>query len=110
MGGRFASLIAGSPGHRAGLPRLHIHPIGKPDKLRTEHLQSIETPTLIVQGERDPFGNIDEATNYTLSPNVQIHWLADGDHSFKPRKASGRSLDENLVEAIGAVADFTGSL
>ena len=49
-------------------------------------------------------------TNYTLSPNVQIHWLADGDHSFKPRKASGRSLDENLVEAMGAVADFTGSV
>ncbi len=111
MGGRIASLIA-DEAEVAGLVCLGypFHPTGKPDKLRTEHLQSIETPMLIVQGERDPFGNIDEATNYTLSPNIQIHWLADGDHSFKPRKASGRSLDENLVEAIGAVADFTRSL
>ena len=111
MGGRFASLIA-DEAEVTGLVCLGypFHPTGNPDKLRTEHLQSIKTPTLIVQGERDPFGNIDEATNYALSPNVQIHWLADGDHSFKPRKASGRSLDENLVEAIGAVADFTGSL
>lgn len=115
MGGRIASLIADEAevqGLVGGLVCLGypFHPTGKPEKLRVEHLQSIETPTLIVQGERDPFGNVAEVAGYKLSANVQIHWLTDGDHSFKPRKASGKSLDDNMVEAITAVADFVDSL
>jgi hypothetical protein len=34
-----------------------FHPVGKPERLRIEHLKTIRTPTLIIQGERDPFGN-----------------------------------------------------
>ena len=70
----------------------------------------IETPTLIVQGERDALGNKYEVSGYELSENIQIHWLPDGDHSFKPRKASGRTLEENWQEGIGAVADFVRPL
>lgn len=107
MGGRVASLIADEAGV-AGLICLGypFHPTGKPDKLRIEHLKSIRTPTLIIQGERDPFGNADEVAGYTLSPNIQIHWLADGDHSFKPRKASGKTIEENWQDGIDAVCDF----
>ena len=52
MGGRIASLIA-DEAQVAGLVCLGypFHPTGKPDKLRVEHLNSIKTPTLIVQGE-----------------------------------------------------------
>ncbi len=111
MGGRIASLIADEVGARGlvclGYP---FHPTGKPEQLRVEQLQTIMTPTLIVQGERDPLGNAEEVANYPLSRNVQIHWLTDGDHSFKPRKASGKSLDENMTEAITVVADFIESL
>jgi predicted alpha/beta-hydrolase family hydrolase len=111
MGGRIASLIA-DQANVAGLVCLGypFHPTGKPDKLRVEHLKSIETATLIIQGERDPFGNIDEVASYALSTKIQIHWLPDGDHDFKPRKASGKSLDDNMTEAIVAVADFLDAL
>ena len=107
MGGRIASLIA-DEAQVAGLVCLGypFHPTGKPDKLRVEHLKSIETPTLIVQGERDPFGNIDEIASYPLSSQIQVHWLADGDHSFKPRKTSGRLLDDNIAEAITCITKF----
>jgi predicted alpha/beta-hydrolase family hydrolase len=107
MGGRIASLIA-DEAKVAGLVCLGypFHPTGKPEQLRVEHLKSIRTPTLIVQGERDPFGTCDEVSKYKLSKRVRVHWLTDGDHSFKPRKASGRTLEENWEEGIDAVASF----
>jgi hypothetical protein len=107
LGGRIASLIADDAGV-AGLVCLGypFHPSGKPDKLRVEHLQAIRTPTLIVQGERDALGNRQEVLGYRLSRNIQIHWLPDGDHSFKPRKASGRTELQNWAEAIETVAAF----
>ena len=75
-----------------------------------EHLKSIETLTLIVQGERDPLGNIDELADYPLSSKIQVRWLTDGDHSFKPRKASGKSLDDNIAEAITCITKFLDAL
>lgn len=91
MGGRMSSLIA-DEADVTGLVCLGcpFHPVGRPDQLRIEHFKAIRTPTLMVQGERDPFGNRQEVAEYRLSEQVCIHWLADGDHSFKPRKASGR--------------------
>ena len=107
MGGRIASLVA-DEAEVAGLVCLGypFHPTGKPDQLRVEHLISIRTPTLIVQGERDPFGNRDEASGYELSRNVHIHWLRDGDHSFKPRKSSGTTMEGNWEEGVDVVASF----
>jgi predicted alpha/beta-hydrolase family hydrolase len=32
------------------------HPPGKPEKSRQDELDAVEVPTLVVQGERDPFG------------------------------------------------------
>jgi predicted alpha/beta-hydrolase family hydrolase len=101
MGGRIASLIADET-EVAGLVCLGypFHSPGKPDKLRIEHLKAIKTPTLIVQGERDALGNKDEVTGYRLSKNIQFHWIPDGDHSFKPRKLSGRTKEDNWNDAI----------
>ena len=106
-----ASLIA-DEAKVAGLVCLGypFHPTGRPDKLRTEHLISIKTATLIVQGERDPLGNKDEVSGYELSPNIQIRWLTDGDHSFKPRKKSGNTVEENWQEGIDAVSAFVSAL
>jgi predicted alpha/beta-hydrolase family hydrolase len=111
MGGRIASLIA-DEAEVAGLVCLGypFHPAGQPDRLRIEHLKTINTPTLIVQGERDSFGAKEEVQDYKLSRNVRIHWLADGDHSLTPRKSSGRTEIENWREGIEAVAAFAGSL
>lgn len=111
MGGRMASLIADER-KVAGLICLGypFHPIGKPEKLRTEHLEQLKTPTLICQGERDTMGRQDEVAQYSLSPAIHMHWLADGDHSFKPRKASGHSEADNLESAASAVVAFIAEL
>ncbi len=66
MGGRVASMIADELFEAdrvagllcAGYP---FHPIGKPDKLRTDHLKHLRTPTLICQGTRDQFGSMEES-------------------------------------------------
>jgi len=111
MGGRIASLIA-DEAQVAGLVCLGypFHPTGKPDKLRTAHLKSLAIPALILQGERDPFGRPEEVETYGLPRRLKLQWLPDGDHSFKPRKASGHTLDENLVAAITAMAEFANRI
>jgi predicted alpha/beta-hydrolase family hydrolase len=37
-----------------------LHPPGKPEQLRTQHLPRLRTPALFVHGTRDPFGSIEE--------------------------------------------------
>ena len=63
MGGRIASQVAAEGVEElAGLVFLGypLHPPGKPDQLRSEHLSKIGKPMLFVQGARDPFGTPDE--------------------------------------------------
>ena len=111
LGGRMASLIADEVG-AAGLVCLGypFHPAGKPDKLRTAHLEALKTPGLIVQGTRDALGNRDEVAGYSLSPSIRLHWAEDGDHSLAPRKASGRSAEQNWDEGVAAIAGFIETL
>ena len=111
MGGRIAS-IAADHARVAGLVCLGypFHPPGRPEKLRTEHLAELRTPTLIVQGTRDPFGKPEEVETYELSPQVRVVWLEDGDHSFKPRKSSGRTEEQNFTEAVAAIEGFVRGL
>jgi predicted alpha/beta-hydrolase family hydrolase len=110
MGGRIASMIADQAGVR-GLVCLG-YPFRPPGAApaaaakRTAHLRDLRTPTLIVQGTRDPFGGPDDVAGYTLSPSIRVHWIEDGDHSLKPRKSSGRTEAQNLAEAVAAVAAF----
>jgi predicted alpha/beta-hydrolase family hydrolase len=113
MGGRVASMIAaereaeGRPVGKVVCLGYPFHAAGRTEP-RTGHLQGHCTPTLICQGTRDAMGNEAEVAGYALAPAVRIHWLADGDHSFKPRKASGRSEAENWAEAMDSVAGFVG--
>jgi uncharacterized protein len=107
MGGRIASLVADEAGV-AGLVCLGypFHPVGKPDRLRVEHLAEIQTPTLIVQGERDLFGSREEVAGYKLSPTIRVAWVEDGDHSFKPRVSSGRTEEQNWEAALAEIETF----
>lgn len=111
MGGRIASMSTHLIGVNAliclGYP---FHPPGKPEKLRTEHLSDIKVPTLIVQGERDTFGRKEEVQAMKIPRRFKKKWLSDGDHSFKPRKASGLTVDDNLSEAVNGVACFLKAL
>jgi predicted alpha/beta-hydrolase family hydrolase len=110
LGGRIASLIADGSG-AAGLVCLGypFHPPARPDRTRTAHLAELRTPALICQGTRDPFGSFTEVGGYDLSSAITIHWLADGDHSLKPRRASGRTAGDNWSEAIDRIASFARS-
>ena len=111
MGGRIASMIADECGV-AGLICLGypFHPAGKPDRLRTEHLAGLTTPTLILQGERDALGRREEVAGYTLSPAIALSWLPDGDHSFIPRKSSGHTAEENLDRAVARMVEFVATI
>ena len=109
MGGRVASMIADEVYRDdavkgcvcLGYP---FHPVKRPLALRTAHLVELRCPTLIVQGDRDPFGTRDDIANLRLSDAVAIGWIADGDHDFKPRAASSLTHAQNLEAAAASVA------
>ena len=107
MGGRFASMVAEDENVDGivclGYP---FHPPGNPDKLRTEHLEDLNIPMLVCQGERDVFGHRVESASWKLSRSIQFSWLTDGDHSFKPRKKSGLTEADNRTTARQAIIKF----
>ncbi len=48
---------------------------------------------------------VSDVADYLLSPAIEVHWLEDGDHDLRPRKAiSGARVAQNLAEAADAVA------
>lgn len=116
MGGRVASMIADElfeADRIAGLLCVGypFHPIDKPEKLRTEHLQQLRTPTLICQGARDQFGSKDEVSAYELSLSIQLNWFEDGDHDLKPRKrVSGFTHADHIASMGAAVSEWMEGL
>ncbi len=115
MGGRIASMLADAlfdDGKISGLVCLGypFHPPNKPENLRTAHLAGLRTPSLFLQGDRDPFGTKEDVAGYQLSSAIQIHWVDDGDHDFGPRKKSGFTRKGNIEAAAAAVAKFCRSL
>jgi predicted alpha/beta-hydrolase family hydrolase len=116
MGGRVASMIADrlyEARRIAGLLCLGypFHPSGKPDQLRTAHLEHLATPTLICQGTRDPLGTREEVASYSLSSAIDLLWLEDGDHDLKPRKAiSGFTAADHLETMAAAAAGWAQRL
>lgn len=116
MGGRMASLWAAeNEAQNASVKGVvclgyPFHPPGKPEKLRTAHLQDLKTPLLICQGERDTFGTRQEVDGFELPNAINWHWLADGDHGFKPRKVSGFTEQQNWESAMDAITLFAKRL
>jgi predicted alpha/beta-hydrolase family hydrolase len=111
LGGRIASMVADEVAARGlvcfGYP---FHPPGKPERLRTKHLENLATPALFLQGTRDVFGSAEDVSSYQLSPRIHVHWIEAGDHSLKPPARSGRTEAVNVGEAIAAAADFVLNL
>jgi predicted alpha/beta-hydrolase family hydrolase len=111
MGGRIATMVADEACARGlvclGYP---FHPPGRPEKLRTKHLETLETPALILQGTRDAFGTPEDVAGYLLSPTIRVVWLEDGDHSWKPRASSGRTEAQNMADALAAMRGFLTAL
>ncbi len=111
MGGRMASLIADEVGVDGlvclGYP---FYAPGKMDKPRIEYLADLQCPTLVVQGERDSMGSKENVSGYSLSSAINLAWLDDGDHSFKPRKKSGLTEEGNWDEGVELTAQFLKGL
>ena len=116
MGGRVASMAADelhAAGSISGLVCLGypFHPPGKPQQTRTRHLETLDTPALIFQGTRDPFGGFDEVAHYSLAPRIEVHWLEDGDHDLKPRKrVTGLTAADHVTAVASLVAAWARRL
>lgn len=104
MGGRMCSIAVaeGLPAAGLALVSYPLHPPGRPDRLRTEHLPALDVPCLFVSGTRDAFGTVAELETATATiPGETTHvWLEGGDHGLRGRDA--------VVAA--AVADWVASL
>ncbi|WP_193044569.1 alpha/beta hydrolase family protein [Mycolicibacterium baixiangningiae] len=64
-GGRMTSMTVAGDGVAVDVLTLFsypLHPPGKPERARTEHLPRIGVPTVFTHGTADPFGSIDELT------------------------------------------------
>ena len=61
-GGRQASMLIAENQVAEGLLLFSypLHPPGKPEQPRTQHLPQIKVPVMFVHGTRDPFGSIEE--------------------------------------------------
>jgi predicted alpha/beta-hydrolase family hydrolase len=105
MGGRICSMVAadvdgGGPVARlAGLVLIcyPLHPPGKLDRLRVEHLVDLTVPCLFVSGTRDPFGSPDELTQWTatIPAPVEHVWIDGGRHDL-------RGADDAIAAAVSA--------
>lgn len=92
MGGRIASQVAADDSEGlAGLVYLGypLHPPGRLDKMRDEHLPKIKARMLFVQGARDAFGTEDEIKAIIKKHRLKadLYAVAAGDHSFKVPKS-----------------------
>jgi predicted alpha/beta-hydrolase family hydrolase len=104
MGGRMAShLAAQGVADLAGILALGypLHPPGRPERPRAEHLARIRRPMLIVQGSRDAFGTPEELRPVLepLGATVTLHVVEGGDHSFKVPKR-GPITQEEVFERV----------
>lgn len=108
MGGRMCSMVAAGADGRSAPDNLRalvlisypLHPPGKPDRLRVEHLADITVPTLFVSGTRDPFGTPAEFAEWTATmpkrAKVTHLWIEGKGHDLK-------GSDHTVA---GAVRDF----
>ncbi|CAH7012408.1 Alpha/beta hydrolase [Vibrio chagasii] len=107
MGGRMASHLSELDKVAAmaclGFP---FHPPGKPENYKGEHLASLQKPCLILQGERDTFGKREEFVDFDLSNSIQVEFIPDGDHSFRPRKSSGYTEQQNIALTVEKLSAF----
>ncbi len=110
MGGRMTTMVAadvdgaGAVARLAGLVLIcyPLHPPGKPDNLRVEHLPDIDVPCLFISGTRDAFGTRDELERWTatIPARVEHHWIDGGRHDLKGADAE---IADRVAEFVGSV-------
>jgi len=88
MGGRMASRVVADGLPCAGLVYFGypLHPAGRPERLRVEHLAGVPVPMLFLTGTRDPLCRLDLLDAHVRPlPLVTVHLVEGGDHSLTVR-------------------------
>jgi predicted alpha/beta-hydrolase family hydrolase len=75
-----------------------LHPPGRPERSRIEELEAVAVPTLVVQGENDPFGRPEE-----FPASFELAVVPGGDHSLKVPKRGAVTQED----ALGIVVEAT---
>lgn len=105
-GGRMASMAAAEGLEVDGLVYLGypLHPPGRPDKPRVEHLPAVRAPQLFVEGTNDPFvqplSQVEEAV--ASCRDARIAWIEGGGHSFevKGRKRAAADVGASVAPVV----------
>lgn len=91
MGGRICSMAVADGLPAAGLVLISypLHPPGKPERLRIEHLPVLRVPCLFISGTKDSFGSPAELEEHTsVIPGPVTHeWLDGKGHDLKGANA-----------------------
>ncbi len=89
-----------------------LHPPGKTDQLRGEHLPRIQVPMLFIQGAWDPLCKLDllKPVMKKLGSRAILHVVDGGDHSFKVPKRMGRSESEVTEEIVDVLFGWIDSV
>jgi predicted alpha/beta-hydrolase family hydrolase len=109
FGGRMASMAVADGMPAAGLVFLGypLHPPGKPEKARDEHLPGITVPMLFLQGRNDPFAIPNEQLDDVvrrIGPNATLDWIEEANHSFevKGAKRPAAEIGAGLAPRVAA--------
>jgi predicted alpha/beta-hydrolase family hydrolase len=110
MGGRMASMVAADVDGAGPVARLAglvlvcypLHPPGKPERLRVEHLADLHVPCLFISGTKDPFGSPDELTEWTatIPAPVEHVWIDGGRHDLRGADGAIASATADFVHRI----------
>ncbi|GMR23962.1 MAG: alpha/beta fold hydrolase [Acidobacteriota bacterium] len=108
MGGRMASYLVAEGYSCDGVFFLAypLHPPGKPDRQRKEHLLEIKVPMLFVSGTRDAFAQLELLEPVVKKLKAKLHLIEGADHGFKVPKKLGRTPGDVDEEVTAAVLDF----
>jgi len=109
FGGRMASMAVAEGMAAAGLVYLGypLHPPGKPENLRDEHLYGLTLPMLFLQGTRDPFalpGELEPIAE-RIGPNAVVERIEGANHMFEVR-GQKRSQSDIGASLAGPVLEF----
>lgn len=101
-GARVACRTATSVGAVACLAlAFPLHPPWRPEQSRLLELQESGVPTLVVQGERDPFGAPKDFP--ALPDTIRIALVEDADHEFAVRRGSKTTTARTRTDLVGCV-------
>jgi predicted alpha/beta-hydrolase family hydrolase len=109
FGGRMCSVVVAEGLPAAGLVLVSypLHPPGRPENRRTEHLPQLTVPCLFVSGTRDPFATpaeLEEASAAIPGP-VTHAWIDGGGHGLRGKDRAVAEVVRDWVLALSGPPD-----